>query len=382
MKQTEVMTLPDGLHRVDSGLFLLVRENGKYRNWIVRIQVDKKRIKKHLGSARRITLQQAKEKAAILIGKIMAGQDIDDQNPERVRHLFKDIYDEAIQARKEVAQWKSEKAEAQWYSQIERLALPMLGSKDVADITREDVLSVIRPIWKTQTVTAGKVRQRLEVIFDFAIRKGWRAAENPARWRANLEFDLPAPTKFHKVIHREAPALVELQRAVPSLWETKGGRAIVFGILTACRVTEFLFARWDEIDLQKKVFTVPPERRKDKLLHPHRVPLPRQLVAMLKTMPRDSEFVFPGKVAKVLSVNTPRILLSRKLKRVVTMHGCRSTFAVWCAENGKDETLREKSLMHAVETEVARAYQRSDLLERRRVLMQEWADEVCKLLDV
>ena len=115
---------------------------------------------------------------------------------------------------------------------IETYALPKLGKKDVADITRDDVLSVLVPLWQTKTQTAKKLRQRLEVVFDFCLRRGWRTAENPARWRAGLEFDLPSPQRVREVVHHEAPTLEELQNAVPRLMNSISGKMILFGILT------------------------------------------------------------------------------------------------------------------------------------------------------
>ncbi len=378
MKQSDVMSLPDGMHRIEPGLYLRVRERGKFRNWVLKIQVKGKAIQKMIGSARKLTILQAKEQAKILRGKALSGQSLSEKVEQEDSHLFKDIYAQAIETRQKVGQWKNDKTLHQWHMTIETYALPKLGKKDVADITRDDILSVLVPLWQTKTQTAKKLRQRLEVVFDFCLRRGWRTAENPARWRAGLEFDLPSPQRVREVVHHEAPTLEELQNAVPRLMNSISGKMILFGILTACRCKEFVLAEWDEIDLREKIFSVPPERRKDKRAYPHRVPLSSQAIALLDTIPRDSEAVFAGKRSKFMSLETPRLMLIKIIGRKVTMHGCRSTFSDWCAETGKDETLREKALMHTTGTEVVQAYQRSDLLERRRKLMQEWADVVCK----
>ena len=147
----------------------------------------------------------------------------------------------------------------------------------VADIARSDVIEVLRPIWKTKTETASRLRGRLETIFDWCIRHGLRTAENPARWRGGLEFDLPSEAKIQVVQHHEAPTLPEIRAIVPKMLSCTGGRAILFGILTASRVQEFLGARWDEIDFKRKIWNVPPERRKDGKKEPHRVPLYRNV---------------------------------------------------------------------------------------------------------
>lgn len=374
MKQADVFKLPDGVHTVERGLRLRVRDGGRYRYWQFVVQVSGKAFRKSLGSAMILSLAQAREKAAILRGKIAAGESIDEDGSDDDKHRFKDVFAEAIEARREVAQWTNAKHTAQWSTTLTRYALPVIGEMDVADVTREDILKILRPIWKTKTATATKVRERLEICFDFFLRRGWRQAENPARWRAGLEFDLPRAKKVRTHKHFEAPTFKELVDAVPKLMTTRSGKLVVFGILTACRCEEFVKAEWSEIDLKKKVFSVPPERRKDKKPYPHRVPLSTQAVELLKSLERKSDVVFPGVRARFMNMETPRMTICRALGRKVTMHGCRSTFADWCAEHGKDETLREKSLSHATGNEVANAYQRSDLLERRRGLMQEWSD--------
>ena len=158
-------------------------------------------------------------------------------------------------------------------------------------------------------------------------------------------------------------------------------KAILFGILTASRTIEFVPARWGEINWAAKVWSVPPERRKDKKKEPHRVPLSNQAIELLQSI-RGSRimnpngFIFLSSYGWHISLGTPRIFLQRALLRSVTMHGCRSTFRDWAAENGKNDVVAEKCLMHATGSTVVRAYQRSDLLKLRRVLMQEWADEL------
>lgn len=374
MKQGDVFKLPDGVHTVERGLRLRVRGAGKYRSWEVVVQVAGRIYRKSLGTASTVSLTQARERAAIVRGKIAAGESLDEKESAKPSHRFKDVFVEAIEARREVAQWTSEKHAEQWRNTLMRYAVPVIGSMDVADVTREEILKILRPIWKTKTETASRLRERLEICFDYFLRRGWRQAENPARWRAGIEFDLPQPKKVSRVQHFEAPTFAELVHAVPHLLMSRGGRMIVFGMLTACRTREFVLARWAEIDFRQKVFTVPPERRKDKRPYPHRVPLSRQAVLLLRSIDRTSDFIFPGLRSATMSLESPRIMLSRAIGRKVTMHGCRSTFSDWCAENAKDEVLREKSLSHTTGGEVVSAYQRSDLLERRRVLMQEWAD--------
>ena len=190
----------------------------------------------------------------------------------------------------------------------------------------------------------------------------------------------PAGSKVHKVKHQEAATQVELSIICKKFITSQfvSHQAIVFGILTAARVNEFLGARWSEIDFDNAVWNCP--RRKDGKTEPHRVPLPTQLMRMLKLMERRSDFIFPSSVnAKShLCKETPKNILRKNLMRHVTMHGCRSTFRDWCAENGIDRILAEKALMHQTGNAVELAYQRSDLLEQRRPVMQAWADFLLK----
>lgn len=383
MRQTDVAKLGDGRHAAGRGLYLEVKNNGQHRSWLLRIVVDGKRKVFGLGSARILPLSMAQKKAEEFRTKIAAG--IDPRQTMTVAidtgHKFRDVAREAIVARAELSQWKNEKHAAQWVTTVETYAVPVLGAMDVADISREDVLEVLRPIWKTKAETATRLRNRLEVIFDFALRKGWRELENPAKWRGGLEFDLPARSKVLIRKHQEAPTLEESRRVAAVFWKdgTTAKLCILFGMLTAARCSEFCLTDWSEIDLNQRVWNVPPERRKDKRTYPHRVPLSTWAIELLKRLgPKESGPVFPGRIARTINSQTPRVLLARAVGRPVTMHGCRSTFRDWAAETGKDNVLAEKSLMHATGNAVEQAYQRSDLLEQRRGLMQEWADALMR----
>lgn len=380
-KQSDVLKFKDGEYSFSDGLYLLVRQDSRSRAWILVAKVRGKKYRRSLGDATIMTIAQAKlealkMKARLLEGDVQTDAEKKAETAAKKKHTFASIYREAIEAKADVAQWRNEKHGAQWFATIETYALPALGKKDVAEITREDVLEVLRPIWKTKTETASRVRSRIEIILDYCTRKGYREKENPARWRGNLEFDLPSEGKIKTVKHHEAIALKEVRALVPRFMNSKSGKAIFFGILTASRVQEFCAARWDEIDFRAKIWSVPPERRKDGKPYPHRVPLSKQAIELLKSLPKDDDYLFPGMHSAHISFETPRVVLRKMLGRSVTMHGCRSTFRDWCAEQKADQTLAEKCLMHATGNEVEQAYQRSDLLEQRRPLMQAWADAI------
>ena len=380
--QADVMRLPDGNHSFGDGLILRVKGNS--RTWSLRVQINGKRLSRALGSAVAIPLKQARFKAAALHAEMLGG-DVrtvrERKEPdEEKKTLFKDVWERAVEARAAVAMWKNEKHAAQWLSTIRTYALPALKGIDVAEISRKDVLRVLTPIWSSKPETAYRVRGRLEVIFDWCIREGLREKENPARWKGGLAFDLPSHSKVKVVKHHEAPTVDELTAVADQLSKTLSGKCVLFGALTATRVQEFVGMKWSEVSFRQKVWLIPPERRKDGKPYPHRVPLSKQALWILHSIEQKGEYVFHGARSKTLTIWTPRMMLVRAIGRTVTMHGCRSTFRDWCAENGVDREVAEKCLMHTTGNEVEQAYQRSDLLDQRRAVMQQWADVICSKL--
>lgn len=385
MKQSDVLKLSDGKHLAEKGLFLLVRNGGRSRAWIYSRRVNGKYITRGLGSAYQFTLAMAKAAAEKLHAQILTGSLPEKAKAASAKRTFGDCYMEAIEAKQRTAKWRNSKHAQQWVNTVKTYAVPVLKSLEIDEITAKDILTVLNPIWEKKTETAKRLRARLETIFDYFIRQHWRTKANPAVWQANLEFDLPSPNRIRKIKHHGAPTLGELQFAIPLLMmDGVVGKATIFGIPTATRVQEFCMAEWKEIDFQRRVWSIPPERRKDGKDFPHQVPLSRQAVELLLSLRRRAKEIFPGYEKEYISLDSPRVSLQsiiiRKAKKPpVTMHGCRSTFRDWAAEKGKDIMVAEKCLMHEVGGSVYQAYQRSDLLESRRQLLQDWADEVMKL---
>lgn len=383
MKQSEVLKLGDGRHNAARGLYLEVKNNGRSRVWLYFTKINGKRKCFGLGSAFAVRLQQAVNLANEYRSKIALGLD---PRPQKVdanfatSHLVKDIYFEAMENRRVSRNWKGEGRVTLWKQLFRKYVGPAMGNKDVADVTREDVLALLSPLWKSMPPTAEVIRQCLEHVFHYAAHKGLRPRENPAVWKHNLDMELPSFLSIHVTEHWEAPTLRELQSVSFSLMNgSVYEKMVLFGILTACRNTEFREATWDEIDWENRVWYVPPDRRKDRKPYPHRVPLSNQAIDLLLSLnpPVNSEKsapIFPGKRTKFSALNTPQRTLIRSVRRKLTMHGCRSTFRDWAAENGKSDLLAEKSIMHKTGNNVVVSYQRSDLLEQRRPLMQEWAD--------
>ena len=382
MKVTQAVIgkLPEGTHTVAPGLYLRVR--GKYRNFFVRLQVNGKRREVGLGSAATMTVAAAKARAEMMRGEAAAKHEDWGRKEEKRTPLFGEFAQAALERLIETRKWKNKQTEQMHRQILKTYLLPILKDIPIDAITRENVLEVLNPIWHTKNIVAVRCRVILEKLLDLAALETNSERRNPAAWRGNLDFFLPPPEKVHQTKHWAAMTFEEAQKVVCTFFSTPyiSHKAIVFGILTAARKNEFLQAKWQEIDFENAVWSVPPERRKDQKPYPHRVPLSKQAVALLKRIHRESDFVFtsPTNRNRCLGRDNANYMLPNFLKRNVTMHGCRSTFSDWGAREGIDSVLIEKSLMHATGNKVAQAYQRDDLLERRRPVMQAWADALFK----
>lgn len=376
-----VFKLPDGKHSVGPNLNLVVRGNS--RTYVFRYSVDGKRKEKSLGSAEKISISQAREQAEkfrVGLSEGHAPKTNKEVLVENVRKeeapTFEAYALKTIDKIASVRMWKNAKHKAQWFSTVKTYALPVLGKKKLADIKKQDILEILKPIWLTKNETASRVRGRLENIFSYAVSDGLMEF-NPALWRGNLDRELPPPGKVQKVKHHESISLAQLQEKIKCFLpaNNRTRQVILFTILTASRVGESVPARWDEIDFKNKVWSVPSERRKDGKPYPHRVPLSSQAVELLKSLDRTGEYIFSIKDT-LGSRYSLAVLLKRMTGTQATMHGFRSTFRDWAAENGVPDIVAEKCLMHSTGSAVVQAYQRSDLLEQRRDVMQRWADAV------
>lgn len=377
-----IFTLPEGRHSVAPNLNLRVRD-GK-RTYVLRYCIGGKRKDKHLGSADDLSLTEAKRLADKLRSELAEGKlprTARDKLAEKLKEADAPTFEkyalEAIEKIASVRVWKNAKHKAQWFATVRAYAFPVLGKKKLSEIKKTDVLEVLRPIWSTKTETASRVRGRLENIFSYAVTDGLMEF-NPAIWRGNLDRDLPPPSKIQIVEHHEAMPLEVLQEKISCFYpaDTRTRQVILFTILTASRVGESVPARWDEIDWENRIWSVPPERRKDQKPYPHRVPLSDQAMELLNSIERKGEEIFCLKADDLGSRYSLAHLLQRITKTTATMHGFRSTFRDWAAENGVPDTIAEKCLMHVTGNAVVQAYQRSDLLEQRREVMQAWADAV------
>lgn len=252
-----------------------------------------------------------------------------------------------------------------------------MGDLPVGDIDEGLVLRVLEPIWRTKAETASRLRGRIESILDWATVRKYRQGDNPARWRGHLDTQLPAPGKIKPAVHHPALDYQQIGAFMADLGsrEGMGARALEYAILTAARSGEVRGATWDEIDLEERVWTVPGARMKAG--KEHRVPLSDAAVTLLRSLPRldDNEHVFPSERSRrPLSDMTLTAVLRRMGHGELTVHGFRSTFRVWAAERTNfPREVCEQALAHQLPDKVEAAYQRSDLFDKRRKLMEAWA---------
>ena len=372
------LTLPDGRYLVEPQLYLVVRRGGLSRTFFIRYTLDGRRRDFSLGSAKDKTLAVVKAEAAQVRSLIARGIDPKDardrERAERVRPsvpTFEEYVPRALEELDRLRHWAERTLMT--YQKLANIALrdPGFSGRRLDEITVENVRDFLAAIW-SQYKNVHHLRGLLEMIFSLARRDGFMTIPNPAIWRGNLDAYLPLKTKEHRPDHFHAISLDALRTALRGLLAGKRRTdpAIIFLALTVCRRDEVLFMQWSEVDFEARTFSVPPERRKDRRPEPHVVPLSNQALALLAHWKKTRSSLICGRR------NACDRLKQLSGDPAATLHGMRSTFRDWCAETGRDPILAEKSLMHATGNAVQQAYQRSDLLERRRPLMQAWADEI------
>lgn len=365
-----------------TGLYLYVTSTGA-RSWVLRIMIGAKRRHMGLGAFPSVTLAMARDRARTARDEVLAGTDPIAVRKQTASKLVAEqmnsiTFEEAAKAYIEAhgETWKNSKHRAQWTSTLATYAFPTIGALQVAHITQAHVLAVLEPIWKTKNETAARLRGRVEVILDWATVRGYRDGENPARWKGRLDKLLPAPAKVQKTVHHKALPIDQVPEFVKSLKAREGiaARALEFAILTAARSGEVRGATWREIDLEAGVWGIPGERMKAN--REHRVPLSKQALEILKTLPRfvGNDLIFPSPRGGSLSDMTLLAVMKRMEVNAVP-HGFRSTFRDWVGEHTNyPRELAEQALAHSLQNKVEAAYRRGDALDKRRVMMQEWAD--------
>lgn len=380
-----------GLHPDGDGLYLQVRGPAA-KSWLYRFMIDGKARAMGLGAYPATSLEVARADRDRFKRLRQAGQD-----PIEVRK--QELHEVKMASMKAVTfttaaleymaakapQWGNEKHRKQWIQTLRTYADPILGELSVQAIDTAAVKKVLDQIWTTKPETASRLRGRIEMILDYCQSIGYRSGDNPARWRGNLKDLMPSLDDISEVENHPAlpyqdiPAFMEKLRAEHNV----AARALEWIILTATRANETLKALPSEIDVGESSWTIPKIRMKGRKgrKRPHRIPLSARAIELLKTLPRDSEnpFLFQGqKRGKHISDGALRVLLVRMGITNATTHGFRSTFRTWAAEQTRfPREVLEKALAHTVGDETERAYDRGDLFERRRLLMDAWSGFCC-----
>jgi len=366
-----------GRHSDGGGLYLQITSRGT-KSWIFRYAYRGSEHYMGLGALHTVSLDEARVAARHARSRLAQGHDPLQERRRNAKQLLQDkTFDECLNAylASHRNAWKSAKHAQQWKHSLCQYISPHLGKKEVRSIDTSHILQALVPIWTTRTETASRLRGRIERILSWATVSGYREGENPARWRGHLQELLPVPTKVKQPQHYPSMPYQDISAFFERLATCKerAARALSFTILTACRSTEALQARWCEIDFARAVWTIPAERMKN--ARPHRVPLSDFTLKLLRHQQgNDPVWVFPGlKPGKPLS-SAAMLDLLRRMNTAVSVHGFRSTFRDWAAEKtNAPREVAEMALAHQTGSRVERAYMRSDLFERRRHLMDEWA---------
>lgn len=379
----DAATKKPGRYSDGNGLYLVVAGNG-IGKWVFRFSWRGRVTEMGLGSVNGVSLAQARERAVEARRTLVSGK-----NPIEVRRkaalvvsqkpTFGEIADELIEAK--TSEWRNEKHRAQWTMTLKKHCAA-LRSMPIDEIGTDEVLAVLKPIWRRTPETAARLRGRIETVIDAARARGHiaRNEANPARWRGHLDKLLPKRQKLSRG-HHVAMAYVDVPNFVCDLRSKNvlAAKALEFCILSAARSGEVYGATWDEIDFKARVWTIPAFRMK--AAREHRIPLSDELIALLRRLEavRTCDFVFPGRAKKPLSNMAMKMVL-RRMNVSVTVHGFRSSFRDWAGnETDFSREVAEAALAHLVGDRAEQAYRRGDALAKRRQLMDAWAQYCLKL---
>ena len=387
----EIGRYPDA--RVPGLCFQISKTGG--RSWVLRYSVKKRDRMMGLGRADLLNVESARERARNAWRLILDGTDPLTAREQQVTAAaapatitFEEAAERFIKSHE--PGWKNKKHGAQWRATLTAYVYPIIGALGVNQIGTAEVMNVLeqdypggKTLWTAIPETASRVRQRVEAVLGWAKARGYRTGENPAHWRGHLDKLLPARGKVAKVKHHPALPYSEIPVFMAGLRKRRGisARALELTILTACRTNELTKSRRTEIDWKAKVWTVPPERMKAE--KEHRVPLTDRAIQILEALPVEegNPYLFIGtQTGKPLS-NAAMAEMMKEIAapsttpgRIATVHGMRSTFRDWAGEmTNFPRELAEAALAHTLDSEVEAAYQRGDMLLKRRKLMEAWA---------
>lgn len=373
-----------------ASLYLQVRGPDQ-RSWLFRYKLDRKPHLMGLGPYPAVGLAEAREAAHSARQLLRQGIDpIATRRAEKAKaaalppatHSFREVALAYVDRNE--AHWKNAKHRQQWRNTLETYAFPIIGAVSVADVDVDGVRRILEPIWQDKPETASRLRGRLETVLDYAEAEKWRSGDNPARLTKRLGLLLGEQGARAKVEHHPALLWRDIGAFMKALSEQEGNAAMAlrFVVLTATRTSETLNATWREISLEGPdgaVWTVPPERMKANRLH--RIPISEAGLAILRgaadlrTDTSPDAPVFPGRQPIKPMSNMALLMLLRRMGRGdLTAHGFRSTFRDWSAEaTDHPREIAEAALAHVLKDKTEAAYQRGDLLAKRRKLMDDWA---------
>jgi len=344
--------------------------------WIFRYKIGDKQRDLSLGSFPRITITEARNKAQKARFQLDNGLDpAEEKNKSKLslkdnKPTFKEFSIEYINNSRH--QWRNEKHCEQWFNTLEQYAYEKIGHKPIDEINTNHLLEILNPIWNTKPSTASRLRGRIELILASATARNLRSGLNPATWRGHLSAIYGAPNKIKPVEHHPALSYQELPLFINKLKNFDGIApiALEFLILNASRTGEVVFAKREEI--KDNIWTIPKERMK--AFKEHRVPLSKrslELIEIARFLDNDSDYIFSRKGKHLSNMAMSKIL--KKLDLNVTVHGFRSTFRDWIAEETEfSNEVAEKVLAHTIGNKVEAAYRRGDLLDKRKLVMESW----------
>ncbi len=364
-----------GRYSDGGGLLLVIEESGA-KHWVLRTMIQGRRREMGLGPAALVSLKEARE-LAITYRKVArgGGDPIAERRQEkRIVPTFAQVAERAHSER--CSSWKNAKHRAQWINTLKQYVFPDLGNRRVDLIEPSDIRSVLSQIWLEKPETARRLRQRISVVMDYAKVEGFRN-NNPVE---GVEQGLPKQPDNKK--HHAALPYPKVPTFIRELRDGNQGEigklAFEFLILTATRTNEVINARWGEIDLDQSLWTIPASRMKAE--KEHRVPLAPRAVEILKRaaeLATSDTFIFPGKKLQTPLSNMIFLMTLRRMTKNATAHGFRSAFRDWAAEETNfPSDVCEMALAHTIGNKTEAAYRRGDLIDKRRQLMEAWANYV------
>ena len=369
-----------------AGLLFQISKGGT-KSWVLRAKVGLKRREIGLGAYPGVGLALAREKAQQIRDSIAAGVDPVAQREAVRQSVIQQQLEEASMnwtfqrcaeayIESKAPGWRNVKHGDQWRNTLATYVYPVIGEVLVRNINIRHVTSIVEPYWLTKNETINRVRNRIELVLDWASARQLRSGDNPARWKGNLDKLLPTPSSVAPVKGHPALSADEMFGFIERLKGVSGtaARCLEFVTLTACRSGEARLAAWPEMDLITQTWNIPGPRMKSG--RPHRVPLSKEIIALLETLPRfeGTDLLFPGRQSKKPLSDMAMTKVMRDMKLKAVPHGFRSTFSSWCASSTSyPSEVREMALAHVIGDSTVSAYQRSDLFEKRRNLMSDWA---------